>query len=76
MDYVKLKQANGREYELVAFKTLDEFGTYALLKDLNPNEIEPYVVAADLTMDDGEISWLWGNYYTSFDNAKEKYNSK
>lgn len=73
---MKLKQRNGREYELVAFKTLEEFGTYAILKDLNPNEIEPYVVAADLEMDEGKISWLWGHYYTTMESAKEKYDEK
>lgn len=76
---MKFKQANGANYELIAFKQLSEFGTYAIVRNLNEEAAEPYVVVADLELDeDNEYkgSWAWGHYYSSLDSARDAYDDK
>lgn len=63
---------NGKTYEI-----LKREGEYALLRDVDKNEIEPYVLAILLETDkNNEGHWSLGYYYSSYESALEIYKDK
>lgn len=62
----KFFNTNGYEYELI-----DSKGNYSLLRAIN-NRYTPWVVAWNLKMYEGKITWGQGYYYETEKEARDK----
>lgn len=72
MIFKKTNIGNRNEYNVLIIDSIsDSIGNVAILKNNQPNDPEPYVIAYGYDIDNG--TWNYGKYYSELSDAKKTF---